>query len=448
MTDITVTDIAKAAPEWHLDVPRSIAAHTTIGLLLIALCFGGFGTWAMTAPMAAAVISQGSFVATGQNKVIQHLEGGIVEELLVEEGDRVTLGQPLVRLDETTAQTNERQLFLRQARLEAIVARLTAEARGNEKVDLPAVLTESQHDPDIAAIVSSQETHFQATRTKLASEINLLRQNKEALVFRAEGYQQQLESMQRQHELLLEEYEGKNSLLKQGLIRKPEISAIQRAIAEAEGQSGRLAAEVSETKAQINKLDQQIEQLVSSYRQTAHDQVQSAQAELDNVREQSRAAESVLRRATIHAPVAGTIVRMYYHTTGGVIESGKTIMEILPAGVPLIIEAQVPRTEIDNVKTGQTAHVRLTALNQRTTPVLDGEVFYVSADSLAIPGEVKKEVYLARIRLPASELSRVPGFSPTPGMPAEVLIQTGERTFFQYIAKPIVDSMSRSFMEQ
>jgi HlyD family type I secretion membrane fusion protein len=143
------------------------------------------------------------------------------------------------------------------------------------------------------------------------------------------------------------------------------------------------------------------------------------------------------------------VVRLYYHTPGGVIESGKPIMEILPSDVPLIIEAQVLRTEIDSVKVGQEATVRLTALNQRTTPVLNGEVYYVSADSLPdAANNGAREVYLARVSLPVRELSRVPGFAPTPGMPAEILIQTAERTFFDYLTKPIRDSMARAFMER
>jgi HlyD family secretion protein len=435
--------------EWYSGVPRSIRKHTVVGLILIAVSFGGFGTWAMTAPLAAAVIAQGSFVATGQNKIVQHLEGGIIKELLVDEGAHVQLNQPLVLLDETAAQANERQLFLRQARLEAITARLTAEAGNKDKIDYPDVLAESLGDPDVGAIIESQEQHFRGSKSRLDSEIALLNQNIEALKYRAKGYEQQLDSMNRQHELLEEEYEGKKILLAQGLIRKTEVGAIKRAIADAEGQVGRLSAEISETNAQIKKLDQQIVQTINTFSQASLDELQKIEAELDNVREEARAAENVLRRASINAPVTGTVVRMYYHTPGGVIESGKSILEILPADVPLIIEAQVPRTEIDNVKQGQNATVRLTALNQRTTPVLKGKVYYVSADSLAVAsvGDAKKEVYIARINLPSSELARVPGFSPTPGMPAEILIQTAERTFLNYLTKPIADSMSKAFME-
>jgi HlyD family type I secretion membrane fusion protein len=435
--------------EWYAEVPRSILKQTVAGLVLLGMTFGGFGMWAITAPLAAAVVTQGSFVATGQNKIVQHLEGGLISELLVSEGDFVDVDQPLVKLDETAARVNERQFFLRRLRLEGIVARLSAEAAGLTKVRFPEIILKNQADNDVAAIMASQELNFQASRSKLDSEIGLLTQNNKALEFRAAGYQRELESMGRQLALLQEEYVGKKTLQEQGLLRKTEIKAIQRAMADAEGQMGKLTAEVSETGAQIEKHNQQMEQTVAAYKQAALDELQSVEAELDSVRQQSREAENVLGRTTLHAPVAGTVVRMHYHTSGGVIESGKSIMEILPANVPLIIETQVPRTEIDNVKIGQKATVRLTALNLRTTPVLNGEVYYVSADALPdAAGEAKREVYLARVNLPVSELSRVPGFSPTPGMPVEIMIQTAERTFFSYIARPITDSMSRAFLEQ
>jgi HlyD family secretion protein len=441
--------VATHHDEWYADVPRSILKQTVAGLVLLGLSFGGFGVWAMTAPLAAAVIAQGSFVATGQNKIVQHLEGGLISELLVSEGDHVEFNQPLVRLDETAARVNERQFFLRRVRLEGIVARLSAEAAGLTEVSFPEIILKNRNDDDVAAIMASQELNFQASRSKLDSEIGLLTQNIKALEFRADGYQRELESMGRQLAFLQEEYQGKKILQEKGLLRKTEIKAIQRAMADAEGQMGKLAAEVSETGAQIEKHHQQMEQTVAAYKQAALDELQSVEAELDSVRQQSREAENVLGRTTLHAPVSGTVVRMYYHTSGGVIESGKSIMEILPADVPLIIETQVPRTEIDNVRIGQKATVRLTALNLRTTPVLDGEVFYVSADALPDPaGDAKREVYLARVNLPVSELSRVPGFAPTPGMPVEIMIQTAERTFFSYLAKPITDSMSRAFLEQ
>lgn len=435
--------------EWYADVPRSIGKQTKIGLLLIALTFGGFGTWALTAPLAAAIIAQGSFVAAGQNKIVQHLEGGIIKELLVSEGDVVTYDQPLVRLDETAAEASERQLFLRQVRLDAIAARLNAEISGAVNISFPKSVTDNLDDPEIKPIVDGQQLTFDAARSKLQSEIGLLKQNIAAYVYRSGGYDEQLAAVRRQLTLMQEEYAGKKKLLDKGLLRATEIKAIQRAMADAEGQIGRLAAQVSEIGAEVIKLDQQIKQAEEAYKQAALEQLQNLEGDLDTIREQLRQAKSILSRVTINAPVAGTIVRMYYHTSGGVIESGKPIVEILPSDVPLVIEALISRTDIDSVRVGQKATVQLTALNRRTTPVLDGQVIYVSADALPdTSGPVAREVYVARVSLSADQISRVHGFSPTPGMPAEVLVQTEERTFFRYLTKPIADSMSRAFMER
>jgi HlyD family type I secretion membrane fusion protein len=400
-------------------------------------------------PLAAAVVAQGSFVATGQNKIIQHLEGGIIKEILVNEGDHVEAGQPIIRLDETSAQANERSLLFRRARLEAINARLLAEYHGHDTLAFPVWLEEQGEDPEIAAILDSQQISFQASRRKLESDLQLLRSNMESLEFRAEGYETQRKSMTRQATLLQEELAGKLKLLQSGFIRKTETNAVRRAIADAEGQIGRLGSEVSETMSQIKKHREQIAQTEASYRQAAVDELQAIAAELDNVREQSRSAENILERITINTPVSGTVVRMHYHSAGGVIESGKGIAEILPTDVPLIIETQVPRTDIDSVRAGQHAIVRLTALNRRTTPVLNGKVYYVSADSLPdVTPTQQREVYIARVSLDPSEIRRVPGFSPTPGMPAEIMIQTAERTFFDYLSRPVIDSMQRAFRER
>jgi HlyD family secretion protein len=160
-------------------------------------------------------------------------------------------------------------------------------------------------------------------------------------------------------------------------------------------------------------------------------------------------AAGILDRTIIRSPVNGTVVRSYYHTAGGVITTGKPIMEILPAHVPLILEAQVLRTSIDQLHEGQMAAIRLSALNRRTTPVLNGKVFYVSADSIEEnAGMSVKDVYIVRVEITEAELARIPGFHPVPGMPADVLIQNSERTFFEYLTKPISDSMSRAFKER
>jgi HlyD family secretion protein len=227
------------------------------------------------------------------------------------------------------------------------------------------------------------------------------------------------------------------------------MNALKRAMVEATGHIGRLEAEIAEIDQMRLKYEVQIEKTRSEYRQAALDELQLIQSELESVREKTRKAEDVLARSVVKAPVAGTVFRMHYHTPGGVIESGKAILEILPSQAPLIIETLIPRTEIDTVRVGQEATVRLIALNQRTTPVLKGEVFYVSADAIADTSQgAVQEVYVARVSLTPAEIARVDDFAPTPGMPVEIMIQTESRTFAEYLARPVMDSMTRAFREQ
>ncbi|KAB7610159.1 HlyD family type I secretion periplasmic adaptor subunit [Amylibacter sp. SFDW26] len=434
---------------WYDDVPRSVRKHVIFGTLLLILSFGGFGYWATSAPLAAAVIAQGSFIATGRNKIIQHLEGGIIQSISVSEGDLVQKGQTLMQLDETAALATERELFLRQVRLQVAEARIHAEYQRAETLVFPDHMMTLRSDYEIATMMDGQMVAFNVAMQGLNNDIALLNRNIDALAIRSTGYVSQLKSANEQKKILTEELIDKEQLFESGLVRKVELNAVKRAIAEADGQIGRLEAEISEIEEVSRRYHTQIEQTLGKHRNAALDELQAIQAELESIREQFRTAENVLSRVEITAPVSGTVVRLYYHTAGGVIESGKAIAEILPSDQPLIIETQIPRTEIDSVQNGYQATVRLTALNQRITPVLFGEVYYVSADTISekTSGETT-EVYVARVSIPAEELLRVPGFSPTPGMPAEIMIQTAERTFIQYLTKPITDSMTRAFREQ
>ncbi len=436
--------------DWFEDVPRRINRIGFLGLLLMALTFGGFGYWSVRAPLAAAVIAQGSFVTTGSNKILQHLEGGIIDRILVSEGDFVEKGQTLIMLDQTAARTRKTELVQRLARLKAINARLLAEYQGLDAIVFPPDLLAQSDDPKVAEIIDGQRVNFAMFSKKQANDIRLIEANITALNQRIVGFTTQRATLATQITILDEDLVTKTSLFDKGLIRKPEINALLRAMAEGEGQTARLSAEIGESTTLIGKYERQIDQTHQAYYQAALDEIQSVQAELDSVTEKVLNASNILRRTRITAPVSGTVLRVYYHTVGGVIAGGKPILEILPEGVPLIIEALIPRTEIDSVTIGHITTIRLVALNQRTTPVLHGEVYYVSADALpdTTAGSQPREVYLARIRLAPSELDRVAGFSPTPGMPAEILIKTQERTFFQYLTKPIVDSMSRAFREE
>ncbi len=361
---------------WYQDVPRSISKQAAFGLVLMLVTFGGFGTWAMMAPLAAAVIAQGSFVATGQNKIVQHLEGGIIADILVKEGDRVTEGQVMLTLDQTLALATTRELTLRRIRLEATQARLMAEQQHLDELVFPAHLEAERDDPQAAMILDGQTLAFQASSASLANDISVISRNLEALDIRTTGYGIQLDATQSQLALLAEELEAKTQLVESGLSRRSEALALRRAMLEADGQVGRLQAEIAELTEMRAKFDAQISKTRDDYSRNALTQLQTIESELESVREQQRKSKNILNRTDVIAPVSGTVVRLYYHTTGGVVETGRPIVEILPSDAPLIIEVLIPRTSIDDVHVGQKATVRLTGLNQRTTPVLNGTVNY------------------------------------------------------------------------
>ncbi|WP_120499749.1 HlyD family type I secretion periplasmic adaptor subunit [Roseovarius sp. EL26] len=443
---------AQVASEWYAEVPRSISRHAFFGISLMILAFGGFGVWAFGAPLAAAVIAQGSFVATGQNKIVQHLEGGIIKEILVTEGSTVSVGEPIVRLDETLAKASKRELFLRQVRLMITQQRLLSQHRYQTEMDLPEIVTPLMEDIEIASIIDSQRLAFEVARSGLGNDVALVERNIDALGARRRGYVDQMGTLHEQIELLDEELKSKNELLASGLTRRTELTNLKRARLEALGNIARLQAEVDEVAEMKRKFNTQIQKAHDEYSRAALSELQAVQSELEGIREQMRKAENVLERTDVLAPVSGTVVRLYYHTAGGVIETGRPIAEILPENAPLIIETLVPRSDIDSVKGGQIATVRLVALNQRTTPILHGTVEYVSADAIVADTSdqpTAREVYVVRVSLSPAELAKVSGgFSPKPGMPVEIMITTEERTFAQYIAKPVVDSMARAFREQ
>lgn len=433
--------------EWYRDVPRSVRKQALFGVGLIALTFGGFGVWGATAPLAAAVISQGTFVATGENKIIQHLEGGIIEDVTVNEGDEVSVGEVLVSLDDTAALATEQQLLLREMRLEGILSRLNDEVGDARSITEPAPADDPQMQAALNEMFASQRSQFTAWRDKLDNDLALFQHNIDALNYRRTGETGQVEAMQFQRDILDQELQNKTALLERGLVTRSETMQLQRALADADGDMSRLRAEIQEIDSQIAKYMGEMTQARDANRQAALNEIQSAETELDSVREQIRHARNVLERTQIRSPVSGTVIRIYYHTTGGVVESGKPIMEILPSGVPLLIETTIARNQIDDVRQGETVAVRLVALNQRTTPVLQGRLDYLSADSVVDTTAQGKEVYLARVSISPEEIAKVPAFVPTPGMPAEIMIQTAQRTFFDYLSKPIADSMSRAFRE-
>lgn len=437
---------------WYETLPRSTRIPTIGGVLIMAGTLMGFGVWGNMAPISGAVVASGVFVATGQNKIIQHLEGGVIREIYVREGDVVEQGQLLVELDETAPRAELRRLSLRRLRLSAIDARLQAEMREDAAITFPDDVLEGFGLPEAKEILESQRLTFLARRNNMNSDIAGINEGINALNERVQGSKIQLAGVHRQIKFIEEEVEAKEHLLKTGLVRKPELLLLQRAQANLEGEVGRIMGDIGDAKERIAKAVEQINGVRKTAIKTAVEQMHEIRGELVDVRERMLSAKGVLDRIRITAPVKGVVVKLRYHTQGGVIEAGKNIMEILPLKDDLIIEARVRPQDIDSVKHGQHATVRLTALNQRITPMVSGEVIYLSADTLADEKKSQQvgptDIYIVRVKLNTEEAATISGFSPTPGMPAEVYIKTSERTFFQYIVKPIHDSMSRAFRER
>jgi HlyD family secretion protein len=437
---------------WYDSLPRSTRLPTIGGILVMAVMLMGFGVWGNTAPIAGAVVASGVFVVTGQNKIIQHLEGGVIREIYVREGDRVEAGQVLLDLDETMPRAELQRLFLRRLRLTAIDSRLMAEMREDGEVTFPAEIVNAlATTPEAKEILDNQKLAFTARRNNLDSDIKSIDESIKALEERIQGSRVQLSAVKRQIVLLDEEIETKDRLVQAGLVRKPELMVLQRTKANLEGEIGRIMGDIGDAKERIARAVEQINGVRKTAIKTAVDQLHEIRGELADVRERMLSSKGVLDRVRVTAPVSGVVVKLRYHTNGGVVEAGKNIMELRPLKDELIIEARLRPQDIDSVKRGQKATVRLTALSQRITPMVSGDVIYLSADTLADEKKSQQvgptDIYIVRVKLDANTIT-IPDFKATPGMPAEVYIQTAERTFFQYLVKPIHDSMARAVRER
>lgn len=441
---------------WYRDVPRSTRFPTVIGFAVLFLWLAGFGAWAAIAPLASAVVTSGYFVAIGQNKQIQHLEGGIIRELLVKEGEIVDANQSLVRLDDTSAKSKARRLVLRKYRLIATSARLDAELASAAQITLPAELKEQLADPAVRTIVDAQAKELKARRDSLEGQEEVLRKEIAGLQESVRGYQAQVAANESRAALFREELEAKNTLMEKQLVKRSEILALMRSEAGLSGEHGELLGRIGDAREKIARAEQQIVQLRAAAAQKAIEELHSAAAELDDVLEQILAARDVVERTEVRAPVRGIVVKLHHHTAGGVVAAGGILLELLPINDELMIQARVRPADVAHVREGQHALVRLTALNQRLTPMIEGRVTYLSADAVSDQAaarpqdqEAAKGVsFVVRVRLDQKDLAaKVEGFQPTPGMPADLFIETGERTFFDYLMRPLVDSFLRAFRE-
>lgn len=417
-----------------------------IGLAVLIIFFGLFGTWAATAPLDSAAIAPGIVGVESSRKTIQHLEGGIVKSILVHDGDVVAAGQVLITLDDTRARATLELLRDRSDTSLALAARLTAERDGAVGITFPPVLTRRYADPDIATIMSSQENIFALRRRSNLGQVAILGQRIAQMAEETKGLNGEIAAEERQLDLIAEEVAVVETLVADGLARRPRLLALQRQAAEIEGRRSQNQAEIARISQAVSEAQLRISEVETRFLNEVVQELREVQTTLFDLSERLHAAADVLDRTKVRAPIAGTVLAQRVLTRGGVIQPGETLLDMVPSEEKLIIEARVDPVDIDIVRPGLPALIRLTALSVRNTSPIEGEVVSISADRLT-DERTNQDYFLARVELRGDPALALQGGSLSSGMQAEVMIVTGTRTPLQYLLQPAKQSLNRAFRE-
>lgn len=434
---------------WPIQAPARPESGVAIliGAAAITVFIGGFAAWATLAPLASAAVAPGRVTAESNRKTVQHLEGGIVRDILVREGDRVEQGQVLLRLDNSQSGTTLDLLQGQFDAMKAAEARLAAERDGLDRIEFPQWLQARRTETAVAAILVGQERIFASRQATQRGQSEILEQRVRQLEAEITAYRAQVASQEEQAALIREEVKAVESLVNRGLERKTRLLALQRQAASLAGNRGELLGQIARAEQAIGEAKLQAADLVNARLNEVAVELRDTQNKIAELEERMQLARDVNRRLEIAAPQAGRIVSMRFVTPGGVIRPGEPVLDIVPEGDVLVIDARVAPTDIDVVRVGLPADVVLTAYKRRTTPILRGNVIYVSADSL-IDEEHEAPYYEARIEIEREQLTGLETVELYPGMPAEVMIVTGERTPFAYLVGPLRDSFRRAFREE
>jgi HlyD family secretion protein len=426
---------------------RDLRGPVFAGLIVVLLIFAVGGGWAAVAPLAGAAIAPGVIGPEGSRQTVQHLEGGIIREILVRDSDVVAEGQALVVLEGVGARAEVGRLEERLRTLAAQEARLRAERTGAEEIPFDHLILADAKAPAVAAARAAQVHFFQTRRAAKANREAMLAERIDQLERQIAGLQRQLASNRRQRELIQEETADVDQLYRQGLERKARLLALRREDASLLGEEGELEALIAQAEEAIGEtrleiIDIRIRRIEEVDEQVAEVQMQRGEAE-----EELAAAHHTLRRTEITAPIAGTVLDLRFKTTGGVIGPGEPVLDLVPLEDELIIEAQVRPTDVDDVAAGQSAHVMFPSLPQRQLLRIAGEVESVSADALT-DEHTGEAYYEAKVTVDRGDLARAaPGVELMPGMPVEVFIATTERTLLAYLLQPIRKILAHTFRE-
>jgi HlyD family secretion protein len=422
--------------------------RTGLRVLIAAVVL--LGGWAGLVPLSGAVVVPGNLVVQSNVKAIQHPTGGVVAEIAVSNGARVEAGQLLVRLDATQARSNLQLVNKDLDDERTRIARLIAERDGLSQPEFPPEIVTRSDEPGIKAMVASELSLFNARAKTRQSQRDLLQSHVEQLGEQIAGIDAQIKSKSDQLQLIAGELTGVQDLYDKRLVPLTRLTTLQRESAGIEGERGQLLSSIAETKGKIGEAQLQILKIDQDFRSDVVKELTEVQGKESELVEHGIAAKDTLDRIEIRAPTSGIVNQLTVHTIGGVIKQGDTIMEIVPDSDDLQVEARVQPIDIDQVKMGQKAFVRLSAFNARVTPQLIGEVIYVSADTSKDQGSTvaSPPTFTVRVMIPEEERRRLAGLQLVPGMPAELFLQTGKRTMLGYLLKPIAEQLGRGFVER
>ncbi|MFG6515385.1 HlyD family type I secretion periplasmic adaptor subunit [Sulfitobacter sp. 1A15333] len=421
--------------------------YSFAGYVILLITFGVFGTWAYFGIIASAVVAPGVVALESDRKVVQHFEGGIVQEILVREAAFVEQGDPLIVLDNIQVNSEIAVLEQRRATSEALIARLVAEQTFKEEVSFPEELLASDN-PDVKSAVQAQRNIFNDRRSIFLSQTEILEYRAEQLSGQAEGYEVQLEALEKRVELRRELFERMRSGEERGVIESNRLSDMEDEVIQIEASIGTAMSDIAQVKAAAGEARLNILKLKQEYSERANSELKTARSELAEINENLTVAQDRMRRTTITAPTTGKVQSLAVTTRGSVIRSGEVLMEIVPSDETLLIDAKVAPVDVDNVRPGLETEVRFSAFKARLSKLVLGEVLSISTDVVSTEDPNEAPYYLARIKVPDENLTDEIREGLTAGMPADVVILTGERSVLQYMLDPLSEAIFKSLREE
>ena len=413
------------------------------GLLAIGLGLAAFGAWAAFAPLSGAIIAPGYVKVDLNRKVVQHQEGGTVRAIHVRDGDRVKQGQELMVLDDVRI---DAQLDLLRTQLDAErakAARLEAERAYAVKPVFPRELLNRKGDAKVEEQLAREVTLFRARRDALETQIAVLRRQIEETRGEIGALSEQLAAEERALKLQKEELAANQRLLDQGYVQKTRVLTLSRAVAEYEARHGEHRAQLSQARQRAQELELRILSMRNGYAQSAADELKESTSRIFDLEERIRPSRDAAQRQKITAPIGGEVVGLRVFSAGAVVGPRDVLMEIVPEEKRLIVEARIRPEDINHVRTGSAADVRLTAYKQRTTPLVTGRVTYVSGDRL-VESQTGVPYYVMHVDVPPDALGDL---RLQAGMPAEVFVRTDERSTFDYLLAPVTSYFRRAMRE-